>query len=141
MHKRLAGWAARRGAEAALQVAQNSVPKATRRDFQRVFSVTLPVTVYIHASNARVTVHRGAPDQVTLDAALQASFGWHFVAEQDDSGVYIVARRRPIVGALSFARFTLTVPDGARLLADLRGGSLHLADLDGQIDIPPLRRP
>jgi hypothetical protein len=139
MHKRIAGWAMRQGAHATIQAVQEVVPRATQHSFQRIFEVTIPLTVFVHASNARVRVRRHITPQVILDAELHASFGWQFTADQDSAGVYIVAKRKPIVGALSYAQFTLTVPAGARLLATLSGGMLQLENIDGQIDIPPLK--
>jgi len=101
--------------------------------------VTPPITVFIYASSSRVTIRRQVGTQVRLDAALRAAFGWQLVAEQDDAGVYIVAKRKPVVGALSRADFTVIIPPEARLLVQLSPGALILEDLDGTLDIPPVQ--
>ncbi len=138
MLKRTGNWLLRRGAQAAIETAGEVVPRVTSEVYRRVFEVNPPITVYVHANTSRVTVRRKAGHQVQLDANLRASFGWQLVAEQDDAGVYIVAKRKPVVGALSSAEFTITVPPDARLLVELRPGALLLEDVDGTLDIPPI---
>lgn len=140
MRRPLARWLIVRGAQAAWETGRTLAPRvasATNERFTRVFEVTLPVTVFIHASSARVTVRRVEGSAVTLDANLRASFGLQFTAEQDEAGVYIVAKRKRVVGTLSAAYFTLTLPPAARLIANLTPGALLLEDLNGKVEIPP----
>jgi hypothetical protein len=135
MRKQVADWLLRRGTEAALKTASEVVPKIAQDEYHHVFEVLPPVTVYIYASHARVTVRRATEPQVRLDADLRGAFGWQLVTDQDDAGVYIVAKRKPVVGALSSAAFTLSVPAETRLLVELTPGALLLEDLDGKLDI------
>ena len=139
MLRRVGNWALRRGARVAFDTATEVAPRIANEAYRQVFEVTPPVTVYVHASSSRVTVRRRVGTHVELDADLRASFGWQLVAEQDDAGVYIVAKRKPVVGALSTATFTITIPPDARLLVHLTPGALLLEDLDGKLDIPPIR--
>lgn len=126
----------RRGLETAFQITTNAAATATAKAFRQVFDVELPVTVYIRASNANVTLRKRSGNQVELEANLQASFGWEFVTDQDEAGVYIVARRKPIVGALSQASFVLIAPPEANLVFHLTPGSVHLTDVDGKFSLP-----
>ncbi len=126
----------RRGLETAVQATTDAAATATAKAFRQVFTVNFPTTVYVRASHSYVTVRKQAGNQVVVDANLQASFGWEFVTEQDAAGVYIVARRKPVVGALSAARFTLTVPPEANLVLHLTPGSVHFADVDGKFSLP-----
>ncbi len=139
MLRRVGNWALRRGARAAIETASEVAPKIANEAHRQIFEVTLPVTVFIHAAHSRVTVRRRAGTHIQLDAALRAAFGWQLVAEQDDAGVYIVARRKRVVGALSSADFTITIPPEARLQVQLNPGALILEDVDGTLDIPPIR--
>ncbi len=139
MLRRVGNWALRRGACAALDTASEVAPRIGAAAQRQVFEVKPPVTVYVHASSSRVTVRRRPGNHVQLDANLRAAFGWQLVAEQDDAGVYIVAKRKPVVGALSSADFMLTIPPDARLLVQLNPGALILEDLDGMLDVPPIR--
>lgn len=135
MRKQVTDWLLRRGTEAALKTASEVVPKIAQDEHHQVFEVAPPVTVYIYASHARVIVRRAAEPQVRLDADLRGAFGWQLVTDQDEAGVYIVAKRKPVVGALSSASFTLTIPSDTRLLVELTPGALALEDLDGKVEI------
>ncbi len=130
--RRLRGALLRRSLESALSVGA----AATAKSFRQVFTVQPPITVYVRASHAEVTIVHGAPHNVSLEADLHASFGWEFATDQDEAGVYIVARRKPIVGALSWAKFSLTVPLGAHLALNLTPGSVHLAQVNGKLILP-----
>jgi hypothetical protein len=126
----------RRGVETALQATAEVAATATARAFRQVFPVGLPTTVYVRASQCEVKIQHQPGNHVELVASLQASFGWEFVAEQDDAGVYIVARRKPVVGALSRASVTLIVPPEANLVFHLTPGAVRLMNVDGKLSIP-----
>ncbi len=150
MLRRGGKWLLRHGAQIAVETvvtqaisrAPSVLPQVARlrgdRSFLQVFDVTLPITVFIYAEGARVTIKRIAESQVRLEAALRASFGWQIVAEQDAAGVYIVAKRKPVVGGLARAEFTVSAPAETRFLAQFSAGTLLLENLDGTLDIPPI---
>lgn len=140
MRKQVTDWILRRGAEAALNTASEVVPKIGQDEYNHVFDVTPPITVFIYASHARVTIRRTPENQVFLNAGLRAAFGWQLVTDQDEAGVYIVAKRKPVVGALSSAEFTLSIPNDTRLLVELTPGALILEELDGKLEISALSR-
>jgi hypothetical protein len=71
-------------------------------------------------------------------AQLQAAFGWRVATDQDDAGVYVVARRRPVVGTLSSALFSILVPQDAYLILKLADGRVTLNHIDGTLQVPPL---
>jgi hypothetical protein len=124
---------------AALDTTAAAASQATSESFRQLFNVQLPCTVYVRAAHCQVDVRRqaGEPahERVELRATLRAAFGWEFSTDQDSEGVYIVAKRKPVVGALANARFTLTVPSGAHLVLHLTPGSVHLVDFDGKITL------
>ncbi|GAB4547610.1 MAG: hypothetical protein OHK0023_09270 [Anaerolineae bacterium] len=125
----------RRGVQTLLSSGAQLAATATARQFEQVFQVTFPVTVSVRASHARVTVHRTRSSQVLLQADLGASFGWEFISDQDEFGVYIVAKRKPLVGALSWASFSLNVPMEANLAFNLTPGAVSLEDVDGKFSL------
>jgi hypothetical protein len=139
MLRRAAGWLLPRVARAALDQARTTIPRLTTENYRQVFAVSLPLTVFIYAENSRITIQHNPAPQVTLDASLRASFGWQIVAEQDDAGVYIVAKRKPVVGGLAQAAFRVTLPVEAYLQLELTGGALLLEDLSGRLEIPAIR--
>src|SRR4051795_7830380 len=105
MMRRVVNVALKRGLETAAVATVETATAAATKSFVQVFEVTLPTTVYVRASQCEVVIRRQAQSCVELSANLRASFGWELVAEQDEAGVYIVARRKPVVGKLSTARF------------------------------------
>ncbi len=126
----------RRSLVTAVQATTETAATAAARSFIQRFEVRLPTTIYVRASQCDITVVRQPGNQVELSANLRASFGWDFIAEHDDAGVYVVAKRKPVVGAISTARLMLTVPPDANLVFHLTPGAVHLADVDGKLSIP-----
>lgn len=121
--------------DTALGVAAQAVPGTTERLYTQVFNVTSPVTVYVRANHCRVTVRRSTHAKVTLNANLQRSFGLDLTAEQDGDGIYIVARRKPVVGSVTRADFTLTVPPDTQLALHLKPGEIVFEDINGLAEL------
>ncbi len=135
MFRRVRNALLRRGVETALQVGAETAAVATTKNFVQYFEVKLPATVYVRASQSEVTVIHRPGTRVELSANLRASFGWELVAEQDDAGIYIVAKRKPVVGKLSSANFTLTVPPEVNLVFNLTPGSVRFASINGKFNV------
>lgn len=139
MYRRILGFLLRQGLRTALDTTTAAASQATSESFRQIFNVRLPCTVYVRAAHCQVDVLRQSGERererVELYATLRAAFGWEFSTDQDDAGVYIVAKRKPVVGALADARFTLMVPAGAHLVLHLTPGSVHLIDFDGKITL------
>lgn len=117
--------------DTALGVAAHAVPGTSERQYTQVFNVTPPVTVYLRASHCRVTVRHTADPKVTLHASLQRSFGIEFATEQDAEGVYIIAHRKPVVGTVARADFTLDVPPETQLALHLTPGAIAFEGING----------
>jgi hypothetical protein len=139
VYRRIIGFLLKRGLQTALDTTAAAASQATSESFRQIFNVQLPCTVYVRAAHCTVDVRRQAAERererVELHATLRAAFGWEFSTDQDDAGVYIVAKRKPVVGALADARFSLNVPTGAHLVLHLTPGSVHLIDFDGKITL------
>ena len=126
----------RRSLITAVQATTETAATAAVKSFVQRFDVRLPTTIYVRASQCDVTVYRQPGSQVELSANLRASFGWDFIAEHDDLGVYIVAKRKPVVGAISTAKMMLIVPPEAHLMFHLTPGTVHLMDVEGKLRVP-----
>lgn len=129
-------WGGVTAAERTVRVATSALPDRVNRAQTQVFNITGSTTVYVRGSNCRVTVTRGEAHKVIVQASLVRAFGLELVAEQDDAGVYIVARQKPVVGALSRAEFSITVPAETYLVFRLTPGDVILHDLDGMLELP-----
>ena len=82
-------------------------------------------------------IARQPATQVEISAELQAPFGWRIAAEQDEAGVYFVALRRAIVGAMADASFLVTVPQDAHLTLKLEQTRLCLENVNGIFELSP----
>jgi hypothetical protein len=96
-----------------------------------------PITLYLQAEYAEVQITRWGQPQVVITAQLQAAFGWRIASDQDEAGVYFVARRRPVVGGLSRALFRVSVPYPTYLVLQLSSGRVLLDEVDGTLDLAP----
>lgn len=117
--------------------AASTVAELARQTQTYHFSVVGPVTFYLKAENAEVKITRWQQPKIEITVQLQAAFGWRLAAEQDEAGVYVVARRRALVGGLSRATFNILVPSDAYLVLNLSDGKLTLDHIDGSLRIPP----
>ena len=117
--------------------AASTVADFTRQSQTYTFPVSGPVTVYLQAEQAEIRLVRWALPKVDVFVQLQIAFGWRIATDQDADGVYVVAKRRMLVGSMSRATFTLTVPHDAYLILKLNESSLLLSDINGTFHVPP----
>lgn len=101
------------------------------------FNVAAAVTFYLHAEYARVILKRWSQPRIVIQAELQAGFGWRVQTDRDEAGVYLVAKRRTLIGNLSRANFRVMLPHDAYAVLKLDNGSLELDDLKHTLHIPP----
>ncbi len=117
--------------------AASTVAEIARSSQTYVFNVGSGATCYVHVADAEVRIARHNAPQIEIAAQLQAPFGWRVAAEQDEAGVYLVALRRPLVGAMAGASFLVTVPPDAYLALRLEHARLSLEDVNGLLELPP----
>lgn len=96
-----------------------------------------PITFYLRAEQAEVRIMRWALAKVEVTATLQAAFGWRIVADQDEAGVYVAAKRKPVLGNLSSALFSVVVPYDAHLMLRVDESRLVMENISGTFQIPP----
>jgi hypothetical protein len=117
--------------------AASTVSELARQSQTYRFGVIGPITLYLRAENAVVQVSRWQQPMVEISAQLQAAFGWRIVTDQDEAGVYFVAKRRVVVGGLSRAVFRVNVPGDTYLILKLHNGHILLEDVDATLNIAP----
>ena len=90
--------------------AVSTVAEIARHTQTYRFNVSGAITLYMDAEGAEVRILRraGTDPQIEVEANLQAPFAWRIATDQDEAGVYVVARRRPVVGAVASEEFQLT---------------------------------
>jgi hypothetical protein len=117
--------------------AASTLAELTRKSTNYRFNVIGETTFYLDASQAEVRVLRHAQPTIEFTAALQAPFAWRVATDQDEAGVYVVAKRRAIVGGLAGAVFSVIVPYQAHLVLRLQRCRLCLEAVDGTLQVPP----
>lgn len=100
------------------------------------FTLTEPATFYLDAEQSEVNLRRWDKPIIQVDVRLQAGFGWRVLAEQDEAGVYVIAKRRPIVGTVSSGLFSVALPVDVDIVLKLNQGTVQLNDVSGMIEIP-----
>jgi hypothetical protein len=118
--------------QAASQVTELARASQTYR-----FPVSAPTTFYLHVSLAEVRITRRPGASAEVQATLGAPFAWRVASDQDEAGIYFVAHRRPLVGALAVASFHISVPPETYLILKLDNVRMTLDDVNGTVELPP----
>ncbi len=117
--------------------AVSELKEMTRQRQTYYFSTIGPITFYLRAENATVQVMRWALPKIEVAVTLNGVFGWRIATDQDDAGVYVVARKRSVIGGFSSADFQVIVPHDALLMLNLIDGRVTLDHVSGTLEIPP----
>lgn len=102
------------------------------------WEVAARTTFFLQAEYADIRLATHERHAVLARLKLQAGFGWQLVTDQDEAGVYIIAKRKPVIGSIGRARFDITLPADARISLKLEKCKLCLDDLSAAFDWPPL---
>lgn len=116
--------------------AVSTVAEIARHTQTYTFNAVGAVTVYVDAEYAEIRVLRRPEPQIEVTAHLQPPFAWRVVTDQDEAGVYVVARRRPLVGAVAAATFLVNLPAEAYLVLKLKTCRLSLEAISGTLELP-----
>jgi hypothetical protein len=117
--------------------AASTVSELARQTQTFLFAVNGPLSLYLQAEHCEVRISRWAQPKIEVQAQLQAAFGWRLVTDQDEAGVYLVARRRAVVGGLSSAAFSLWVRPDTDLILKLNDGRIVIEGVEGLVNITP----
>lgn len=94
-----------------------------------------PLTFYVQTEKAEVRIFRWNRPQIELTIKLQMPFGWRVATEQDDAGVYVAARRKPVVGRLSTGLFEAFVPEHTYLVLKCAESGVYLGNVEGTLHV------
>lgn len=117
--------------------AASTVAELARQSQTYSFAVGSAVTFYLQAEGVEVRVLHWHKPLIEVQVQLQAAFGWRVATDQDEAGVYVVARRRAVVGGLAQAVFTVTMPPNTYLLLKVTDSKVTLDNLNGTLHLPP----
>ena len=96
-----------------------------------------PMTFFLQAEQAAITLARHDKPQILAKVELQAGFGWQMAAEQDEAGVYLVAKRKPLIGGIGRGKFDIALPPGIHITLKLTRCQLRFNKLNATLDFPP----
>jgi hypothetical protein len=119
--------------------AASSVAEIVREKQVYRYGVQSACALYLHAEGAEVRLFRWELPAIEIVAQLQASFGWRIASEQDEAGVYFVAKRRPFVGAVAGGTFALTVPRETHVILRLERCQVWMTNVSSTVEIPGSR--
>ncbi|NDJ59946.1 MAG: hypothetical protein GYB67_02410 [Chloroflexi bacterium] len=105
------------------------------------FFLTRPATFYLDVEGAEVRLARHALPYIKVDVQLQMPFAWRLATDQDEYGVYIVARRRQVIGELGDAQFAVQVPHSTDVQLKLANVRLVFEEVSGAFALPPSAEP
>ncbi len=104
---------------------------------QYQWEVQTPSSFYLEAEYAEINLARADNNHLHVSVKLRASMSWKLVTERDDAGVYIVAKRKPLIGNIGRARLHVRVPHGVHISLQLQCCVLCLDELVSRYDLPP----
>ena len=94
-------------------------------------------TFFLQAEHAAITLATHEAPEILARVELGAGFGWQLLTDQDEAGVYIIARRKQLIGGIGRSRFDIVLPKDAHLSLKLEQCRLCLVDLTASLDWPP----
>ncbi len=117
--------------------AASSVAEIVREKQIYRYGVRGPTALYLHVEGAEVRVFRWALPTIEVATQINLGFGWRVASEQDDVGVYFVAKRRRLVGGLAGGVFSVTAPYDSHLMLRLERCSLWMPDISTTLELEP----
>lgn len=121
---------------AQLASAANTVAEFTRSTLVHRFPVGQGFHLYLHTGGSEVRFSRHDGREIIITAHLQPPFAWRIASEQDDAGVYYVALRKALVGAVATGRFEVAAPHDVHTILKLEGVRLTLESVTDTLDLP-----
>lgn len=101
------------------------------------WNVAANTTLFLQAEYVDIRLEKHEKQEVLANIQLQAGFGWQLVTDQDEAGVYIIARRKPLIGSISRGKFDITLPASLNVALKLAHCQVCFADLNIALDLKP----
>lgn len=116
-----------------LSSARNLAIETRRFDWR----VTPPSTFYLDAEYADIRLVTEEGGLISAKVEVPLGIGWQLATDQDEAGVYIVAKRKPVIGSISRAKFTVALPSALHISLKLAHCQLRLDDFSARLELPP----
>lgn len=106
---------------------------------QLAWNVTIPCTLFLQTEHCDVNLAWHKHNQILAKLELQGGFGWQWAADQDAAGVYIVAKRKPLIGGIGRGKLSFTLPHGIHISLKLENCQLCCQGLHTSLELPPFQ--
>ncbi len=116
--------------------AANTLRDMAQKTKTYYFAIQPHMTFYLHIADAEVELIRWERPMIEMTVRLDGVFGWKVAVDQDEAGVYVAARRRPVVGEIAYGRFEVRCPRETYNIFRLEGCKLTLNDVTGEFHLP-----
>lgn len=101
------------------------------------WDVAPPNTLFLQAEQSDIRLALHDQPRILAKVELRAGFGWQLTTDQDDAGVYVVARRKPVIGSIARGKFQFILPPGVHISLKLTQCQLRFDDLTASLELPP----
>ena len=109
----------------------------TRQTRQFQWSAAERASLFLDAEYAKIDLMRHEGDAIHAQLKLRAARGWLLATDQDDAGVYIVLKRKPLIGSIGGAGIRISVPPGMHVSLKLKRCELCLHDVSQALELAP----
>ncbi len=94
-------------------------------------------TFYLNAERADIHLQAHDEAHILTTIELRGGFAWQIATDQDEAGVYIIARRKAIIGSIARAKIAVWLPPSLHITLELANCRLCMDELRGKIELPP----
>ncbi|MXX82609.1 MAG: hypothetical protein F4Y70_03940 [Chloroflexi bacterium] len=101
------------------------------------WAVQPPKSLFLAVEQSDIHLKPHDEARIVATIELRGGFSWQIATDQDEAGVYIIARRKAIVGSIGRGKLHILLPPGLRLSLALAHCRLRMDDLNGEIEFPP----
>ncbi len=101
------------------------------------WEVAAGTTFFLQAEYADIQLVAHERPEIQAKIELQAGFGWQLATDQDEAGVYVIARRKALIGSIGRANFDIKLPQQTHISLKLENCQLCFAKLSTALDMPP----
>lgn len=119
-----------------LAAAAGTVAELTRSTQIYRYAVGGASHLYLHTGASELMINRHNAPEIVISTLLQPPFAWRIASEQDDVGVYFVALRKALVGAVAIGKFEVSVPYTTHIILRLEEVRLTMASVSDTLDLP-----
>ena len=108
----------------------------TRQTRQFEWTVAQDGSFFLDAEYARIDLIRADGDSLQAELSLRSAKSWALATDQDEAGVYVVLKRKPLIGGIGAARLRFSVPAHVHISLKLKRCRLCLHDVSEPLELP-----